>query len=136
MSNSHRIKSIIQAITHVLGITVIELIEGGSNNCEIGITRRIAYLMKQFCLPMITDEEFFQESSVNILGQFREEITPMEQLLFEQVRLYYYKILSSGEWEPEATELISDFKSKIKSEEVPASKKVYKRRANYLRRAV
>jgi hypothetical protein len=130
MSNSHRIKSIVEAITHVLGITVVELIEAGSNNCEIGITRRIAYLMKQFCLPMITDEEFFQESSVHILGQYREEITPMEQLLFEQVRLYYYKILSSGEYEPETTELISDFEKKIS----PVKKE--KRRANYLRRAV
>jgi hypothetical protein len=130
MSNSHRIKSIVEAITHVLGITVVELIEGGSNNCEIGITRRIAYLMKQFCLPMITDEEFFQESSVQILGMYREEITPMEQLLFEQVRLYYYKILSSGEYEPETTELISDFEKKIS----PVKKE--KRRANYLRRAV
>jgi hypothetical protein len=130
MSNSHRIKSIVEAITHVLGITVVELIEAGSNNCEIGITRRIAYLMKQFCLPMITDEEFFQESSVHILGQYREEVTPMEQLLFEQVRLYYYKILSSGEYEPETTELISDFEKKIS----PVKKE--KRRANYLRRAV
>lgn len=130
MSNSHRIKSIVEAITHVLGITVRELVEGGSNQCEIGIARRIAYLMKQFCLPMITDEEFFQESSVHILGQYREEVTPMEQLLFEQVRLYYYKILSSGEYEPETTELISDFEKKIS----PVKKE--KRRANYLRRAV
>lgn len=107
MSNTHRAKSIVEAITHVLGITLIELIEGGENRCEIGIARRIAYLMKQFCLPMMTDEEFYQESSIHLLGQFREEITPMEKLLFEQVRLYYYRLLSNGEsTEPESNELV------------------------------
>lgn len=135
MSNSHRIKSIIEALTHILGITVTELIEGGENRCEIGITRRIAYLMKQFCLPQISDEEFFQESSIHMLGQYREEVTPMEQLLFEQVRLYYYKILSNGGGEePESHELISEFEIKRKSEEEPAPKKVYKRRANLKRK--
>jgi hypothetical protein len=114
MQNSHRIKSIIEAITHELGITVAELVEGGENSCEIGIARRVTYLMKQFCLPQITDEEFFHESFVHLLNQHRDEATPMEQLLFEHVRIHYYKILSSGEREPELSQLISDYKQKNK----------------------